>query len=130
MKLFFKGLLFCFLVITIGCADKHKPAKRPITISSKVPYRKKISDINQLPFYIKQYLDSLAGGKFLIANPGQPYAKGCTVMPDQPRCQLIEASIGNNTFTMRYWQGGIALHESLLTMEVHNDQVISWSQVY
>lgn len=62
---------------------------------------------DQVPNAIKKYLDSIEGGKFLIANPGEEWQAGCTAEQGCPRKQFIYAVESEHFFQMKFWQGGI-----------------------
>lgn len=88
---------------------------------------KKFNSFKQVPSFIKKYLDSLTGGKYLIANPGQPFSKGCSSFEEEPTRQLIWAAMNKNLFQMQYWQGGIALFKSLLTIHLNENKITGYT---
>ena len=126
----------------IACSGNNE-SKKSVTISDTIePIKKKdpvylsdiksgeIHDFNQVPAFIRQYLDTLVKGKYLIANPGESYSAGCTVMEGEPNKQLIEASIDQYVFKMKYWQGGIALMKCLLTLTLDENEVTGYKVDY
>ena len=58
-----------------------------------------------MPALFRAYLDSLSGGNFAIANPGERWASSCTRFNDEPDKQFISAAILGDTLRMWYWQG-------------------------
>jgi hypothetical protein len=118
MKPFYKYIsIFCLLLP--GCTNpKAKTGKEQASM-----YTKLINDYRRVPQYIRSYLDSSEGGNFLIANPGEPWAAGCTRLNKEPNRQFISATISVDTFKMRFWQGGIAKMERSIVLLVKNEKV-------
>ena len=84
----------------------------------------KFSHYQDVPKQVKDYLDSLYNGKFLIADVGEHWQAGCTVFKDEPQRQFISAYISNNIFEMKYWQGGWASYQTSLKIFLRNEQII------
>jgi hypothetical protein len=118
MQPFYKYIsAFCLLLL--GCTNPKAKTK----IESASVSTKAIKDYRQVPKYIRSYLDSLEGSKFLIANPGEPWAAGCLQFDEEPDKQLISATISVDTFKMRFWQGGIAKMERNMVLLLKGEKV-------
>jgi hypothetical protein len=68
-------------------------------------------------------LDSLEGGKFLIANPEESWSAGCTRLDKEPDKQLILEFISVDTLKIKFWQGGIVKRECNMVLLLKGEKV-------
>jgi hypothetical protein len=121
MKAGFIAISISFSILSfLGCNNTNQLVE-PVAIH--VPPTS-YTDYNQVPDYIKTYLDSLYEGKFLIANPGEPWNAGCIRQQGEPDKQLIVASLSADTFKIKYWSGGIAKMQNSLVLVLRNQRVL------
>ena len=102
-----KTVLF-LLILLFGChriknGVDRKAARLPDLQLQRLPGMQ-LHRYEQVPRHFKTYLDSLMGGKFSIANPGEYWASACTRLKDEPDKQLIAAAVSGDTLRMHYWQ--------------------------
>ena len=107
--------LFLFLVL-VSCNASIEKDKTTIQ-------RKIYTDHKQFPAFVKNYLDSLEGGKFLIANPGEKSQEGCVDFDNTPDKQLITAWLDETYFTLSYRQGGWGVSVYKMTLFLKDRRV-------
>jgi hypothetical protein len=108
-----------YILSFIGCINPNQQNKSVKELSPSTSY----TDYNKIPAYIKNYLDSLDNGKFLIANPGEPWNAGCSRRQGEPSKQLIVANLNTDTFKIKYWAGGIANMQNRIVLVLKNQKV-------
>jgi hypothetical protein len=86
---------------------------------------------NQLniPVFIRNFLDTLWNG-FSLANYGEPWQEGCTVMPDEPTRELVYFAHNAELALMSYNSGGWGKTNHILIMELENSAVTSYWHGY
>jgi hypothetical protein len=111
------------LLLLIACSNptKQKEQVKSASLPSKV-----FNDYRQIPLYIRSYLDSIEGGKFLISNPGDRWEAGCNRAEGEADKQLISATLNNEKFTMSYWQGGWGVHQRTILLQIKDSKVIPY----
>jgi hypothetical protein len=134
MATLFRLIFIGYCTATFSCSGPVKKtrqedeprvnsSKPSITAGIDTVGTKKFASYNSVPNYIKKYLDSLSGEKFLIAEPGESFSKGCSQFPGVPGKQMIWAAINDDSFKMQYLQGGIALFNCLLTINLKKGKI-------
>jgi hypothetical protein len=87
----------------------------------------KITSYLMVPPFIRSELDKFSNGKFVIANPGERWSSGCIRDADVPHRQFIAGYLKDNVFTMVYVNGGIALMNHVIKMELDGQKVTAHS---
>lgn len=105
-----------FVLLFVSCNSMKEKDK---TANHKEIY----TDYQEFPAFIKNYLDSLEGGKFLIANPGKQWQQGCVVFDNTLDKQLITASLDEEYFTLNYRQGGWGVSVYKMTLFLKHRRV-------
>lgn len=81
----------------------------------------------QVPEFIRTYLNSRDVVPFTVADPEEDFNKGCELIPGVPDKQMIWAVIHKNYFLMDYWYGGNFAGEETVLVSIKDKYVVSVS---
>jgi hypothetical protein len=119
MTHFHHYILFSAFFLLNSCTGNERTPSAIQALQS----RREMTDYSQVPQQFRSYLDSLEGGKFLIANPDETWAAGCDRINGEPDKQFISANISADTFKIHYWQGGIAMMKRHIVLLSKNGEI-------
>ncbi len=130
MKVQLGSFLFAICATLLGCAQSSKPdnSRRARTEAIDTGTVAKYKDFSQTPAYVKHALDSINGGEFLIANPGEHWNAGCCQVEGAPGRELVWASVNGNHFLIAYDEGGFAMQRCLMQLNFDGENLISFSK--
>lgn len=84
--------------------------------------------VEEIPLFVKSFLDSVSHDGFSIANLNQNWQVGCCVDEKEnlPRRQLVYLGIGNNILLMSYLTGGFAVGNHLIIIKFKDKKIIDF----
>ena len=78
-----------------------------------------------IPGFVRKFLDSSTGGKFAIAEPGKSWDAGC-VKGSGPSRKFITAYLSKDQVRMKYMTGGLVTSTHELVIRIAYNKVV-WS---
>jgi hypothetical protein len=111
---FIKGISLLFLIVFLsGCGNSRE--------QEFYTYR-------QSPEFIKEFINGLHHGKFLIAERGERWESGCVSKEGDKIFQFISASIDSTQYRLNFWGGGIAgQYKQVIIVNFKDSNVISYA---
>lgn len=127
-----RTLLYTFIFGLFACGAPNSNTEKKLstarmdspvnTSSDTTAVGRKLDSFRQVPAFIRTYLDSIEGQKFLIAERGGHWAS-CGPFLNWPRRKFISAAITDSTFFMSYLQGGQVTVKRFLRASLANHRV-------
>lgn len=77
----------------------------------------------EIPDFIKNFLDSITGKHFSISNPGEKWQATDAVLETLPDRQLVYLGLADDLALLCYKSGGIGVSEHLLILKFENQKI-------